>query len=292
MADQRVRTDDSLPGVSSLRGVVVFVLLVPLSLLSAGETFGDRDAVRMKRITTPTYVSLVVENRRAYDVTVTLTIHPENAQVTRLVPETTACGGYAQVEAARISAADPSKPCRWRYSLHWAKGGMNVRHNDETRYRLPFQKGETYRVSQGYEGRWSHRGQDRYAVDFAMPEGTTVCAAREGVVVDLKESSRTGGPDKKYKDQDNYVSIAHADGTIAEYHHLKYDGVLVEIGNRATAGQAIALSGNTGYSTLPHLHFGVYSAIDGSHRQSHRVTFVAREGTITEPLVGRTYTAE
>ena len=155
---------------------------------------------------------------------------------------------------------------------------MNVRHNDETRYRLPFQKGETYRVSQGYEGRWSHRGQDRYAVDFAMPEGTTVCAAREGVVVDLKESSKTGGPDKKHKDEDNYVSIAHADGTIAEYHHLKHDGVLVEIGDAVTVGQAIALSGNTGYSTLPHLHFGVYSAVDGSHRQSHRVTFAAREG--------------
>jgi murein DD-endopeptidase MepM/ murein hydrolase activator NlpD len=292
MADQRVRTGDCFPGVSSLRGVVVFVLLVPLSLLSAGETFGDRDAVRMKRITTPTCVSLVIENRRAYDVTVTLTIHPENAQVTRVVPETTTCGGHGQLEAARISAADPGKPCRWRYSLHWVRGALNARHTDETRYRLPFKNGETHWVSQGYEGRWSHRGQDRYAVDFAMPEGTTVCAAREGVVVDLKESSQTGGPDRKYRDECNYVSIAHADGTIAEYHHLKYDGVLVEIGNRVTAGQAIALSGNTGYSTLPHLHFGVYSAVDGSHRQSHRVTFVAREGTITEPLVGKTYTAE
>ena len=283
MADQRVRTDDRFPEIASLCRVVVLILLAPPSILSAGETFGDPDAVRMKRIRTPTYVSLVLENRRAYDVTVTLTIRPENAQVTRLVPETTTYGGYAQVEAARISVADPGKPYRWRYNLHWAKGAMHVRHDDETRYRLPFQKGETYRVSQGYEGRWSHRGQDRYAVDFAMPEGTTVCAAREGVVVDLKESSKTGGPDKKYKDEDNYVSIAHADGTIAEYHHLKHDGVLVEIGDAVTVGQAIALSGNTGYSTLPHLHFGVYSAIDGSHRQSHRVTFVAREGIITEP---------
>jgi len=284
--------DDWLPGIPSLCRVVVLVLLAPLSILSAGETFGDHSAVRMRRIRTPTYVSLVIENRRAYDVTVTLTIRPENAQVTRLVPETATCGGYAQVEAARISAADPSKPSRWRYSLHWAKGAMNARHQDETRYRLPFQKGETHRISQGYEGRWSHRGQDRHAVDFAMPEGTTVCAAREGVVVDLKESSQTGGPDMKYEDEDNYVSIAHADGTIGEYHHLKYEGVLVEIGDRVTLGQAIALSGNTGYSTLPHLHFGVYSAVDGSHRQSHRLTLVTREGTITEPLAGKTYTAE
>ena len=70
-------------------------------------------------------------------------------------------------------------------------------------------------------------------------------------MVDLNESSNTGGPDKKHKDESNYVSIAHADGTIGEYHHLKADGVLVEIGDRVTAGQAIALSGDTGYSTLP-----------------------------------------
>ncbi len=292
MADRCVKTDDSSARVSCVRSVAVFVLLIPLSLASAGETPGDRNAVRMKRITTPAYVSLIIENLRAYNVTVALMIRPENVQVTRLVPETATYGSYAQTEVARISVVDPSKPCRWRYNLHWTKGAMNVRHADETRYRLPFQKGETHRVSQAYEGRWSHRGQDRYAVDFAMPEGTTVCAAREGIVVDLKESSQTGGPDKKYKDEDNYVSIAHADGTIGEYHHLKYEGVLVAIGAHVTAGQSIGLSGNTGYSTLPHLHFGVYSAIDGAHRQSHRVTFVAREGTIAEPCAGRAYTAE
>jgi murein DD-endopeptidase MepM/ murein hydrolase activator NlpD len=169
---------------------------------------------------------------------------------------------------------------------------MEAHHSKETRYRLPFRKGETHEVSQGYNGRWTHRGPDRYAVDFAMPEGTTVCAARDGVVVDLRKSSQTGGPDKKYADEDNYVSIAHADGTIGEYHHLQYDGVLVEIGARVTAGQPIALSGNTGYSTLPHLHFGVYSALDGSHRQSHRLTFMTRQGIVTEPLAGRAYTAE
>jgi murein DD-endopeptidase MepM/ murein hydrolase activator NlpD len=292
MVNQCVRMDNSSPGISCRGKVAVFVLLVPFSLVSAGETSGERNAVRVKRITTPACVSLIIENLRAYDVTVTLAIRPENAQVTRLAPETATYGGHSQLEAVRVSVIDPSKPCRWRYSLHWAKGAMNVRHDDETRYRLPFQKGETYRVSQGYGGRWSHRGQDEYAVDFATPEGTTVCAAREGIVVDLRESSKTGGPDKKYRDEDNYVSIAHADGTIGEYHHLQYEGVLVEIGDRVAAGQAIALSGDTGYSTHPHLHFGVYSAVDGSHRQSHRVTFVTLQGTIAEPRAGRAYTAE
>jgi murein DD-endopeptidase MepM/ murein hydrolase activator NlpD len=287
MEGQRVRTHGLF-----VPWTTVLLLMVPLSAASCDEASNVQNAVRIRRVATPGYVSLMVENQRAYDVTVTLRIWVENAQVTRIIPETAACGGHLRTEAVRISAVDPSKPSRWRYDLHWAKGSMHARHDDATRYRLPFERGKTHRVSQGYNGRWTHRGPDRYAVDFAMPEGTTVCAAREGVVVDLKKSSKTGGPDKKYQDESNYVSIAHADGTIGEYHHLQYDGVLVEIGDRVAAGHPIALSGNTGYSTLPHLHFGVYSAIDGSHRQSQRLTFVTRQGTVTEPLAGRTYTAE
>ena len=292
MAGQRVRMHGSFSGSPFVCGTVVLVLAVSPSVMSNWETFIAHEAVRVKSFRVSSYTSLVIENRAAYDATVTLTIQPTNAQVTRIVPETATCGAHQRIEAARITASDPNKPCKWRYDFHWVKGRMNARHDDKTRYRLPFTKGEAHQVCQGYNGRWSHRGEDRYAVDFAMPEGTAVCAAREGVVIDLKESSKTGGPDKTYRSLSNYVSIVHPDGTVAEYDHLKYDGVLVKIGDRVTAGQSIGLSGNTGYSTLPHLHFGVYSAINGSHRQSHRLTFVTGEGTIIEPVTGRTYTAE
>ena len=271
---------------------IVLLLIVPLLAASRGATPDASDGVRIRRVVAAGAVSLVLENHQAYDVTVTLTIRVDNAQVTRIVPETATYGAHSQTEAARISAVDPGKAWRWGCHFQWTKGRMDVRHDDETRYHLPFVKGQHYRVSQGYDGRWTHYGQDRYAVDFATPEGTTVCAAREGVVVDLKESSQTGGQEEKDKDEDNYVSILHSDGTMGEYHHLQYEGVLVEIGERVTAGQAIALSGNTGYSTRPHLHFGVYSAVDGAHRQSHRITFVTREGRVTDPLRGRSYTAE
>jgi len=292
MAGRRVRRRGSSPGVSSVCGIAVLALAVLLSIMSSREIFDGQEAVRIKSVRTSSYTTLVIDNRAAYDATVTLTIQPTNAQVTRVVPETVTCSAHQQIEAARISASDPNKPCKWQYDYHWVKGRMDARHDDKTRYRLPFRKDEAHQVCQGYNGRLSHRGEDRYAVDFAMPEGTTVCAAREGVVIDLRESSKTGGPNRKYRSLSNYVSIVHPDGTVAEYDHLKYDGVLVNIGDRVTAGQAIGLSGNTGYSTLPHLHFGVYSAIDGSHRRSHRLTFVTREGTIIEPVTGRAYTAE
>ncbi len=123
----------------------------------------------------------------------------------------------------------------------------------------------------------------QYAVDFSMPEGTTVCAARDGVVVDLMESSEVGGPDRNYKDDANFVSIAHDDGTIGEYVHLKRDGVLVEIGDKVKAGQPIALSGNTGYSTAPHLHFGVYSPRDVHRLRSHAITFTTARATSANP---------
>jgi murein DD-endopeptidase MepM/ murein hydrolase activator NlpD len=55
----------------------------------------------------------------------------------------------------------------------------------------------------------------------------------------------------------NFIRILHDDGSMALYAHLAVDGVLVRIGQEVTAGQRIGLSGNTGFSTGPHLHFAV-----------------------------------
>jgi murein DD-endopeptidase MepM/ murein hydrolase activator NlpD len=271
---------------------VVPLLVILLPVVSGVELPNDPRVVQVWRVRKPGYTSVVVRNRKAYEVTVALTIEGENVSVTRITPETATYPGNSQTEAVRVSAADPGTQWKWHYGFHWTKGRLNARHDSKIRYLLPFSKGESYRVIQGYNGRLSHRGPDRYAVDFAMPEGTTVCAAREGIVVDLKEDSTVGGPEEKLKDQSNFVSIAHADGTIGEYHHLKHDGVLVEIAQQVKAGQPIALSGCTGYSTSPHLHFGVYSAANAEHLRSHPLIFTTEQGIVARPLEGRTYTAK
>ncbi len=263
-----------------------------LSSSPGGQPSKGQNAVAVERVAGPGYASLVVENRRAYDVTVSLTINAHNATVVRIVPETAVYAGHSRTEAVKISVADSAQPWRWRYRFRWTKGSVDARHDSGTLYRLPFESGHAHRVCQGYNGRFSHRGQDQYAVDFAMPEGTTVCAAREGVVVDLKESSNAGGNEKKHASESNYVSIAHADGTIGEYHHLKADGVLVEIGDKVTVGQSIALSGNTGYSALPHLHFGVYSAAGAERMRSHPIRFTTAHGVVSWPRQGRIYVAD
>lgn len=274
-------------------GVVFLCGLVLLPTAAVGaESAEDEDGVRIRKITSGQYATLVVENLREHDVTVALTILAQNVRVTRITPKTASYAGLSQTEAVRLCAADTERPWRWRYQFTWIKGRLNARHDDETLYVLPFEKGRSFRVTQSYGGRLTHRDHDKYAVDFGMPEGTKVCAARDGVVVDLMESSEVGGPDKKYKDEANFVSIAHDDGTIGEYLHLKRDGVLVGIGDKVEAGQPIALSGNTGYSTVPHVHFGVYSPLDIHRLHSHAITFTTAGGDITKPVEGERYTAK
>jgi len=271
-------------------------LLGPAS--GAESSRGDDEIVQVRQVKSGSGVRFFVDNRALWDVTVTLKVLARNGRVARLKPETATYPAHSETEAARVSAADPRQACKWRCRFDWVFGRLHhpgrggTPADEDVVYRLPFDTGRSYRVVQGYNGTHTHEGRDRYAIDFAMRKGTPVCAARGGIVVSLKESSKTGGSDEKFRNQSNYVCILHDDGTVAEYHHLHYDGVLVEVGDQVEAGQRIAISGNTGYSTGPHLHFGVYSAINGRRRQSPPVTFATAEGLVHEPLEGRVYTAK
>ena len=124
-------------------------------------------------------------------------------------------------------------------------------------YELPYEQGTKHLIVQGYYSSYSHK--NRIAIDFKMKRGTKVLAARSGVVVRLKEDGDKGGLNKKYRQQANMVVIQHDDGTRAGYWHLQQNGVLVNMGDTVKQGQPIALSGKTGYSALPHLHFLVWT---------------------------------
>lgn len=122
-------------------------------------------------------------------------------------------------------------------------------------YILPYRTGLEFKVTQGYNGEYSHK--NTHAIDFGMAEGTAVCAAREGVVIKVKEDSNKGGAHKSFADDCNFITIYHEDGTLAEYVHLKLNGSIVSVGDKVQAGQVIGYSGNTGWSTNAHLHFCV-----------------------------------
>ena len=121
------------------------------------------------------------------------------------------------------------------------------------RYPLPW-RGGPFRLSQGAEGQYSHFGpKNRYAMDIAMPVGTQIIAARAGVVVKIENSQSGRGTDPS----GNFVRVLHDDGTMGVYLHLKQGSVSVREGQRVTVGSPLALSGNTGNSSGPHLHFVV-----------------------------------
>lgn len=124
-------------------------------------------------------------------------------------------------------------------------------------YELPFKKNKRYKIMQGFNGKFTHSSeQSRYAIDFKMPIGDTIVAARAGYVVNvISHFTEHGG--KSYRSKANQIIIMHNDGTFAYYVHLDKDGTLVKVNDYVEAGEPIGLSGFTGFTTKPHLHFVV-----------------------------------
>lgn len=114
------------------------------------------------------------------------------------------------------------------------------------------------RVAQGWGGSFSHANdENRHAVDFAVPEGTPVLAARDGVVMQVEARFSAAGTQATEADRANFIRVLHDDGTMALYAHLAPGGAQVRAGERVRRGQRIGTSGNTGRSGGPHLHFVV-----------------------------------
>jgi murein DD-endopeptidase MepM/ murein hydrolase activator NlpD len=124
-------------------------------------------------------------------------------------------------------------------------------------YSLPVEE-SNYELGQGFHGGFSHDdAANRYAVDLIVPEGTAVLAARAGVVMQASSGFSDGGVDPGLARRANQIRILHDDGSMALYAHLQENGVVVRRGQRVTLGQVIGYTGNTGYTSGPHLHFTV-----------------------------------
>ncbi|MCX5741639.1 MAG: M23 family metallopeptidase [Proteobacteria bacterium] len=159
-------------------------------------------------------------------------------------------------------------------------------------YHLPFRKGLAFSVLQGFHGAFSHRGSNEFAIDFDCPVATPVVAAREGVVVATNARALGSGTSRDYLDYKrvNFVLILHDDGTLGEYMHLAPSGIGVSPGQRVERGTELALSGNTGFSSTPHLHFQVMTAAeDGVAARSFPVQFAIGPQRVVVPIQGHTY---
>jgi len=156
---------------------------------------------------------------------------------------------------------------------------------DQYAYALPFSKGDKHFVVQGYGGLFSHR--HIAALDFEMPVGTPVCAARGGMIYSYKDNSDEGGVFSTYKDKANYIIIKHEDGSFGCYWHLQKNGVLIKSGH-VSEGQQIGLSGATGQVLKPHLHFSVKRVLNYQMNSFVKTTFKTSKGTVFLKI-GRSY---
>jgi murein DD-endopeptidase MepM/ murein hydrolase activator NlpD len=191
------------------------------------------------------------------------------------------------IEARHDEKARPELQFTWSAAL----GSPQAAHTPPRPYRAPFTVGTTFRVSQAYPDQITHVTPDSvYAVDISMPDGTAVYAARAGTVINVRHDSFRGGTAAAMADQANLIEILHDDGTIAVYGHLHWDSIRVHIGQHVALGEYIADSGNTGFSSGPHLHFAVWRNA-GEADVSLPVQFAGPGATALTPVTGMELTA-
>ena len=167
-------------------------------------------------------------------------------------------------ESALRIAIDPSKiPTAGKGILSWPLDKITI-----TQYfgNTPFATAN----AQIYNGR-GHTG-----VDFAASIGTSVHAALGGTVTGVANTDIVRGCYSYGK----WVMVQHPNGLSTLYAHLSLQ--TVSVGDKVAEGQTIGYSGNTGYSTGPHLHFGVYAT------QGVRITLVTRKEFPQSGCVGAT----
>lgn len=178
------------------------------------------------------------------------------------------------------------------YEYEYIAGDPRATHRPPRPYRVPFAVATNFPVTQAYPDTVTHTTPDsRYAVDIAMPIGTNVFAAREGVVFDVSSDNFKSGMDlSRDGPAANVVQILHDDGTYAVYAHLNWNSIRVKTGQRVVRGQYIADSGNTGFSSGPHLHFVVLKNA-GMRAESVPVRFEGANASAVLPASGALLTA-
>lgn len=167
--------------------------------------------------------------------------------------------------------------------------GPYLLHTD-SQYVLPYEVGSAYTVSQGNCASFSHKPGtgDQYAYDFVMPIGTPIIATRDGTVTRITAHflDNTAVPG-----EENVVGITHNDGSVALYFHLTQNGALVTLGQSVRLGDVIALSGNSGASTEPHLHYVVVGPAGTVSPGTLPITFRNTSAHPNGLVQGQTYLA-
>jgi murein DD-endopeptidase MepM/ murein hydrolase activator NlpD len=192
-------------------------------------------------------------------------------------------------ELLTLEPIDPRKASNYEWTTSTFLGSSPPRPDLDYRYSFPFGGSQPCRLIQGVDGRVTHQGLHRFAYDFEMPIGTPVLAARDGIVLRVADGFPAGAFQDKYRYRSNAVFVLHPDGSIGDYGHLSA-GIPVEEGARVEVGDLLGLSGNSGYTQGPHLHFSVSTQRPGAEGETIEIRFsgdvVPVEGGLYGPYPG------
>lgn len=172
----------------------------------------------------------------------------------------------SETELLRLVASAQGEAMRFELEYQHIPGRPGTGHSPVQPYRLPFAQANSFRVSQAWPEALTHTDpSSAYALDFVMPIGTGVYAARRGIVIEIADEYYAAGLDPATDlARANIVRILHDDGTMALYAHLNWNSIRVRPGQAVERGEYLADSGNTGFSSGPHLHFVVHRNIGGA----------------------------
>lgn len=261
--------------------IILALLFLLSSLLYAN------DGVKIKARKASQYVIVDGINKNPFSITVMYQASYKNLKSEKKLPLLFVLKPFSKKEVLRLRILKNNFTYKAHYD--WTIGSKDAKHDNSYIYKLPYQKGTKQRISQGFNGKFTHFGKSQYAVDFDMREGTGVYAARAGVVVKVKSNSNKGGASRSFEKYANEILIEHNDGTLASYTHLKQNGALVKVSQKVKQGEFIGYSGKTGYAQGPHLHFVVYKATNGKSRISFPIKFKSAKGIISNPKKGDIY---
>jgi len=165
----------------------------------------------------------------------------------------------SEAELLVVGKAVQNEELKFEYEFQFLPGEPGAEHRPQQPYRLPFALSSTVPVSQAFPDVITHGDpSSQYAIDFVMPVGTHVFAARDGVVIEVASDFFEHGTDLKADGpRANVVRVLHDDGTMSLYGHLNWNSIRVVPGQHVARGEYLADSGNTGFTTGPHLHFVV-----------------------------------
>ncbi len=213
-------------------------------------------------------------------------VDPDAPEVTRVV-----AAARGETVIVRIPAAAGAEPARAAFQYMAVLGEPDALHRANEPYRAPFALARSFLVTQAAPTRITHGDPaSLFAVDIEMSIGTQIYAAREGTVIEVASRYFEGGADPRHMRNANIVRVLHPDGTMALYAHLGWDSIRVKPGQVVRRGEYIADSGNTGFTTGPHLHFAVQRNA-GMRLESVPVEFAGPGGGSVQARTGQTLTA-